>query len=71
MGRTRIFFSSSTPRGRYAICGFNCRRLLVLPVVLLAGDPAALPVLRTLDPGALPLRHRPVGERLAFHLLHV
>lgn len=40
---------------RYAICGLNCRRLLVLSVVPLAGDPAALPGLRAFDAGVLPL----------------
>lgn len=49
---------------------FDYRRLLVLLIVLLAGDPAALPVLRTLDPRALPFRHRAVGECLVFHPLH-
>lgn len=44
---------------------FDYRRLLVLLIVLLAGDLAALPVL-----GALPLRHRAVGECLVFHPLH-
>ena len=49
---------------------FDYRRLLVLLIVLLAGDPAALPVLGALDPGALSLCHRAVSKRLVFHPLH-